>query len=706
MKFRNFIETNSELATAFKNKLSGVPQDPVHHPEGDVLTHTRLVRKAIPKAIRELEVAKSGQLSSVLINMNFGIDASEAAILAMATWLHDIGKATATTIGGNPWHLGGTGKIQALGHQYGQHFLPQIEQLSSVAPEATKELYTKNAELINWLIEHHMDFANGQGFSKSFVSENFDGGVVKPTQRMKLLLILMWADKMGRLPESSVAAAAQKNSKNLLISANRGAVKAANLAKQSVSFGGSPEEFAQSMKTKNMTRGQRMSALRGKYPQLTPEEITKLSESVAMQPTIMKAEIPMPNEVLVLDKALRQGDNSVVVYAVGGAVRDFLFNQFKGGGNFSPKDTDLTTNLSEEEILARLRTPFAQQLGIKVKEKESVDTFGVVFASVRGSETLEVAPFRKDVGSVDGRRPERVERAGIEEDAMRRDLTMNNLYYDFHKKQILDFNPNGQGIEDVRAGRARPVGDPHARFDEDKLRVLRLVRFFSRFNNGSAKEHLDEKTRAAIDHFKKLQSFGISNERIVKEFTDGIKQSLNTASFLQNYADLGLLDAVFPGMDVDVAGINRLGNAKNAKVILAWLLRRNANVGDSLNKMKYPREISQPVQFLIDCLKFSPDNAFAMVRRRDKNAVISEETKKDLQEFAAIIGDPSLASRLSHLSGYNMVAPSGEELMARGLKGAALGDEQRKAATAHYNQSFSDYMSQQGGMPDEQQKRI
>jgi len=182
--------------------------------------------------------------------MDFSLSPEEEKIIAMATWVHDIGKQTATTIGGNPWRGGGDGKIQAISHQDKKHYLPQLQDLEGLAPDETKQLYHQNSDLINWLIEHHMDFTSGQGFSKRFVAENFEGGVVKPSQRMKLLLILMWSDKMGRRPEDTIAKSVQKNTKNLLQSSETGQKRAANIARQSVSFEGGPETFAKLLKSR------------------------------------------------------------------------------------------------------------------------------------------------------------------------------------------------------------------------------------------------------------------------------------------------------------------------------------------------------------------------------------------------------------------------------------------------------------------------
>ena len=702
MRFREFLETRQELATAFKSKLHGVPQDPDHHPEGDVLIHTRLVRKAIPKAIQELQSAQAGPLRNVLAGMNFSLSPEEVKIISMAAWIHDIGKQTATTIDGNPWRQGGTGKIQAIGHQDPEHFLPQLQDLEGVAPEETKQLYVKNKELLDWLVSHHMDFASGQGFSKNFVAENFDGERVKPTQQMKLLLILMWSDKMGRRPEDTIARAVQKNTQNLLRSSERSGKRAANIARQSVSFGGGPEEFAQILKGRSMAANQRYQAMRGKFPDLPDEEIRRLTEGADnVNPTIVKSEIHIPEECIVVARALTKGYSNTEVYAVGGSVRDHLFGK-------QPKDFDLTCNLSEKEIVERLR-----RAGLKVAEKES-DTFGVVFVHVTdGQEPIEVAPFRTDVGIADGRRPEEVQfGVPIDQDALRRDFTMNSLYYDFGfgrygAGSIIDFNPGGQGIKDIKDGVVRPVGVPSDRFREDRFRILRLMRFFSRYNGGDISTFIDDATKQAIDKYGDLRRpvdglAPISDERIQSEFLAGIKQSKTTSEFLKNYVRLGLMQNVFPNLMVDTQGIDRLGNSKNPNVVLAWLLRKNPNAGQALNRLKWPNEITDSVQFLIESLKFGADNVFAMVKRRDRNAEMSAALKRDLQEFAQLVGDPQITPRLSHFAQYNMPVVSGEELMSRGLKGKEIGDEQRRQATAHYSTSFGDFMRSQ----DEKKKPL
>jgi len=670
-------------------------------------------------------------LGPALSDINFSTSPEELKILSLSAWLHDIGKSTATTIGGQNWQTpGATGKIQAIGHQDSKHYQPQIEKLRSFAPPETVQLYMQNKELINFIIDHHMAFTSGVGFSKGFLAQHFQDGKVKNTPEMKILLILMWADKMGRKPEDTIAASIGKNVNNLAASVERSKAKFTNINKQSKTFDGGPEEFAKILRGKPMAKNQKIQALKGKFPYLTDDQLATLTESFRiflevseMNPTTIPANIPVDNNVRILSHALKQGDMSVEIYVVGGAVRDYLYHIQHGqsGESYKPKDIDLTTNLSEPEILSRLRSPFAIQQGVSVKEKTSVDTFGVVFATVN-QENYEIAPFRKDIGGSDGRRPDSVERGTIHDDAMRRDLTINNLYYDFDKGVILDFNPGGQGIKDIQNRAVRCVGDPNERFAEDKLRVLRLVRFFSRFNPGDIKNSLDPQHIAAIENFKNLQ--GITPERIEGELLAGIKQSQNTSGFLKSLADLDFMKRMFPNMQVDVQGIDRLGNLKNIRVILAWLLRSNQNIDKALNGLKYPSDVSEPVQFLVNAMNFGHENAFMTVRNRDKkllkgnaagpaggpmtpheidahNQQTTAATQQDLNDLARVVGDPSIAGKLSHLGSYQPPKIDSNELMAQGLKGPSIGAEQSKRTADHYRQSFEDYVKSNN--PEEKQ---
>lgn len=143
----------------------------------------------------------------------------------------------------------------------------------------------------------------------------------------------------------------------------------------------------------------------------------------------------------------------------GGCVRDHLLG-------LVPKDYDVATSARPEEI----RELFGRRRTLAIGA-----AFGVV--SVRGdrrSGAVEVATFRIDGEYRDGRRPASVEFTDAEHDARRRDFTINGLFYDPLEERVVDYVG---GVADIEARLLRAIGDPRARFAEDRLRMLRAVRF-------------------------------------------------------------------------------------------------------------------------------------------------------------------------------------------------------------------------------------
>ena len=160
-------------------------------------------------------------------------------------------------------------------------------------------------------------------------------------------------------------------------------------------------------------------------------------------------------ESSALSAARRLREAGYLAYFAGGCVRDRILGR-------EPKDYDIATNATPEQA-ARL-FPGAHTVGAH---------FGVVLVRV-GGEALEIATFRTDGSYRDGRRPESVSYSTPEEDAQRRDFTINGLFYDPDTDTVIDF-VGGQA--DLKAGVLRAIGDPAARFAEDRLRLMRAVRF-------------------------------------------------------------------------------------------------------------------------------------------------------------------------------------------------------------------------------------
>ena len=142
-------------------------------------------------------------------------------------------------------------------------------------------------------------------------------------------------------------------------------------------------------------------------------------------------------------------------FFAGGCVRDMLLQK-------PPQDYDVATNARPEEI-QRL---FSQTIPVGAQ-------FGVILVVVDG-EPFEVATFRHDGPYLDGRRPSHVRYGTLEEDILRRDFTINGMLYDPLGDQVIDLV---EGRADLERRLIRAIGEPQARFEEDRLRMIRAVRF-------------------------------------------------------------------------------------------------------------------------------------------------------------------------------------------------------------------------------------
>src|SRR5947207_13618551 len=150
-------------------------------------------------------------------------------------------------------------------------------------------------------------------------------------------------------------------------------------------------------------------------------------------------------------------------YLVGGCVRDLLLGR-------EPADFDIATDATPDEVMRIFPKTYA--VGAQ---------FGVVLVPVtEGHEdTVEVATFRSDISYSDGRHPDAVRFSkSPQEDVQRRDFTINGMLLDPITHEVLDFVG---GRKDLEASIIRTIGDPKLRFAEDKLRMLRAVRFAARF---------------------------------------------------------------------------------------------------------------------------------------------------------------------------------------------------------------------------------
>jgi poly(A) polymerase len=209
-----------------------------------------------------------------------------------------------------------------------------------------------------------------------------------------------------------------------------------------------------------------------------------------------------------------------IAYYAGGWVRDLLLQH-------PSDDIDIATNAPPETIQALFS--HTVPLGI---------AFGIVLVIIEGHQ-YEVATFRQDLDYQDGRRPSRIRFTTAIEDARRRDFTINGMFYDPLKGEVLDY-VNGRA--DLEAKIIRAIGNPHERIKEDRLRMLRAARLACRFGFT-----IEEETKKAIlSHANELFP-AVAVERIWQEFTKAYANG-RLREMLILLHEFGLLSTIFPSL--------------------------------------------------------------------------------------------------------------------------------------------------------------
>jgi len=218
-----------------------------------------------------------------------------------------------------------------------------------------------------------------------------------------------------------------------------------------------------------------------------------------------------------IDVVRRLRGEGYLAYFAGGCVRDMLM------GN-EPDDYDVATDAEPEAVSALF--PRTVKVGAQ---------FGVVVV-MSGECQTEVATFRSDAGYSDGRHPDAVRFSSPEEDAQRRDFTINGLFFDPLKDEVIDYIG---GREDLKGHIIRAIGEPRVRFEEDQLRLMRAVRFSARLGF-----EIEAATREAIvEMAERIHS--VSAERIRDELQRMLCHKSRVRA-LELLDETGLLGQILP----------------------------------------------------------------------------------------------------------------------------------------------------------------
>ena len=372
------------------------------------------------------------------------------------------------------------------------------------------------------------------------------------------------------------------------------------------------------------------------------------------------SEMPLPQDVLDIAAAYISAGKEI--YVVGGAVRDFR----KG---VEPKDYDLVTNALPEESKQILKD-------FRVSDEQGKN-FGVLRVYTESEpEGYEIASFRKDISKGrdtkgDEQKVEMGPDVTIEDDVMRRDLTMNALFYDITKKEIVDLVG---GMDDISGNKIRAVGDASQRFIEDRLRIMRVFRFAARTGG-----IIEEKTADAIRKDNRLRDVGptddVSQERIWEEMVKAWKQAKDYTQYLSYFKEFDMWNQIFPGVK-----ISDPVDSADFSVVIASLLRDNPSTyldKKLVQDFKIDTSLVKKIVFLISLRDFDAENVLDYWKKRQSSGISDQTILEWLTKTSVERQD------VIKFVDWRPCVKS-EELINKGFSGKALGDEIKRLEVENF----------------------
>lgn len=365
----------------------------------------------------------------------------------------------------------------------------------------------------------------------------------------------------------------------------------------------------------------------------------------------------IPESINRLHKIFK--DNGKELFLVGGSVRDYIMGK-------KPKDFDLATSATPDEVSEILKD-------YKIKRQGQAFNVVVVFTedSPKG---MEIATFREDIyGDKLGktRNPD-VVLSTIDKDVYRRDLTYNALFFDLDKNSVVDLVGGGA---DITNKISRFVGDPKLRITEDPLRILRALRFSSRFGF-----NVEDKSHIALSENSHMLSI-ITKDRcwieIKKAFDECSK--VNFHKFFTDFVGHGVAKAYFDGIDLSKAFFCDVVESNYLEIYFANLFKK-LSIPDLekilVDEYKFESTVAHRVAFLCELYKGIDPNQIQFYYKNSKDIQDMVNKWFEINDFNSDIHKAFLE--------YKPVSIA-KKFMEQGYKLEALGVKIKQTEIEHFN---------------------
>ncbi|MES2768233.1 MAG: CCA tRNA nucleotidyltransferase [Bdellovibrionota bacterium] len=359
--------------------------------------------------------------------------------------------------------------------------------------------------------------------------------------------------------------------------------------------------------------------------------------------------------------------NGYTAWLAGGCVRDYLLG-------IPAKDFDVATDAKPRDV----QRIFPGSLDIG-------EQFGIIMVPLKDANNsnfqIEIATFRSDGEYKDGRRPEEVNFTTPEEDALRRDFTVNAMFYDPLENKLYDFV---EGQNDLKLKILKAVGDPMKRFEEDKLRMLRAIRFSAQLDF-----EIEEQTFKAIQK-KRKEITVVSKERIHQEVTKMMNSKAlirGLKYFKESHLNEVLFDSFKHFKDLDLRfekSVQLLKNHKELDEITKWSLFFHPYFENTFNSLsaievflkdyKFSGKFVDSIMYNFDRLKWM--ETFSSYRNGEVlEFIFSKDGRQFLSYYAELPHSPQefqSLDRIIKLKNQYKELPepllNGNDLMDLGLK--------------------------------------